>query len=53
MKYTKDWTDLIAEKYDIGLVPMSAKPFHEGHMSLVRKASDELNSQAEKLIQQL
>jgi cytidyltransferase-like protein len=29
------------EQYDIGLVPMSAKPFHEGHMSLIRKASDE------------
>lgn len=28
-------------QYDIGLVPMSAKPFHEGHMSLIRKASDE------------
>jgi cytidyltransferase-like protein len=28
-------------QYDVGLVPMSAKPFHEGHMSLVRKASDE------------
>lgn len=24
-----------------GLVPMSAKPFHEGHMELIRKASDE------------
>lgn len=28
-------------QYDIGLVPISAKPFHEGHMSLIRKASDE------------
>lgn len=28
-------------QYDVGLVPMSAKPFHEGHMSLIRKASDE------------
>ena len=28
-------------QYDLGLVPMSAKPFHEGHMSLIRKASDE------------
>ena len=28
-------------QYDFGLVPMSAKPFHEGHMSLIRKASDE------------
>ena len=28
-------------QYDIGLLPMSAKPFHEGHMSLIRKASDE------------
>ena len=28
-------------QYDIGLVPVSAKPFHEGHMSLIRKASDE------------
>lgn len=28
-------------QYDIGLVPMSAKPFHEGHMSLIRKAIDE------------
>ena len=33
--------DLPTEQYDIGLVPMSAKPFHEGHMSLIRKASDE------------
>ena len=31
----------IKGQYDIGLVPMSAKPFHEGHMSLVRKAADE------------
>tara|TARA_Y100001958_G_C21137607_1_gene477186 strand:- start:154 stop:819 length:666 start_codon:yes stop_codon:yes gene_type:complete len=30
-------------QYVIGLVPMSAKPFHEGHMSLIRKASDECN----------
>ena len=28
-------------QYDIGLVPMSAKPFHDGHMSLIRKAADE------------
>lgn len=28
-------------QYDIGLVPMSAKPFHEGHMTLIRKAIDE------------
>ena len=28
-------------QYEIGLVPISAKPFHEGHMSLIRKASDE------------
>ena len=28
-------------QYDTGLVPMSAKPFHDGHMSLIRKASDE------------
>ena len=28
-------------QYDLGLVPMSAKPFHDGHMSLIRKASDE------------
>ena len=28
-------------QYDIGLVPISSKPFHEGHMSLIRKASDE------------
>tara|TARA_B100000212_G_scaffold233967_1_gene177933 strand:+ start:847 stop:1467 length:621 start_codon:yes stop_codon:yes gene_type:complete len=33
--------DYREEQYDIGLVPMSAKPFHEGHMSLIRKASDE------------
>tara|TARA_Y200000002_G_scaffold353960_1_gene333850 strand:+ start:117 stop:737 length:621 start_codon:yes stop_codon:yes gene_type:complete len=33
--------DFLTEQYDIGLVPMSAKPFHEGHMSLIRKASDE------------
>jgi cytidyltransferase-like protein len=26
---------------NFGLVPMSAKPFHEGHMELIRKASDE------------
>ncbi len=31
----------IEGQYDIGLVPMSAKPFHEGHMSLIKKASDE------------
>ena len=28
-------------QYDIGLIPMSAKPFHEGHMFLIRKAIDE------------
>ena len=28
-------------QYDVGLVPMSAKPFHDGHMSLIRKAADE------------
>ena len=33
--------DYFEGQYDIGLVPMSAKPFHEGHMSLIRKASDE------------
>tara|TARA_B100000963_G_scaffold105650_1_gene91700 strand:+ start:524 stop:1189 length:666 start_codon:yes stop_codon:yes gene_type:complete len=33
----------ISEEEVIGLVPMSAKPFHEGHMSLIRKASDECN----------
>jgi cytidyltransferase-like protein len=33
--------DFIDVQYDVGLVPMSAKPFHEGHMSLIRKASDE------------
>ena len=32
------------QQYDVGLVPMSAKPFHEGHMSLIRKASDECKS---------
>ena len=50
----KNWKNFIKEsqeeladseyfegQYDIGLVPMSAKPFHEGHMSLIRKASDE------------
>ena len=31
----------IEGQYDIGLVPMSAKPFHEGHMALIRKAADE------------
>ena len=33
--------DFLTEQYDIGLVPMSAKPFHEGHMFLIRKAIDE------------
>ena len=33
--------DFYEGQYDIGLVPMSAKPFHDGHMSLIRKASDE------------
>ena len=46
----ENWRDFINEEvdefytqsqYDIGLVPISAKPFHEGHMSLIRKASDE------------
>jgi cytidyltransferase-like protein len=43
----ESWRSFINEdydfegQYDIGLVPMSAKPFHEGHMSLIRKASDE------------
>ena len=32
---------LVISQYDIGLVPMSAKPFHEGHMFLIRKAIDE------------
>lgn len=43
----ESWRSFINEdydlegQYDIGLVPMSAKPFHEGHMSLIRKACDE------------
>ena len=43
----ENWRQFLNEEvnfegqYDIGLVPMSAKPFHEGHMSLIRKASDE------------
>ena len=37
----EDESSFITSQYDIGLVPMSAKPFHEGHMSLIRKASDE------------
>ena len=40
--YMNDPDDFgVEEQYDIGLVPISAKPFHEGHMALVRKASDE------------
>lgn len=27
--------------YDIALIPISAKPFHEGHMCLIRKAINE------------
>ena len=39
-----DSSPITGEKIEvIGLVPMSAKPFHEGHMSLIRKASDECN----------
>ena len=39
-----DSSPITGEKVEvIGLVPMSAKPFHEGHMSLIRKASDECN----------
>jgi len=34
-------SEYFEDQYDVGLVPMSAKPFHEGHMSLIRKASDE------------
>lgn len=44
IKETQEFTDSresFEGQYDIGLVPMSAKPFHEGHMSLIRKASDE------------
>jgi len=37
----EDIEDDYLEQYDIGLVPMSAKPFHEEHMSLIRKAADE------------
>lgn len=33
--------DIVSEPYSIGLVPMSAKPFHEGHMSLIKKAANE------------
>lgn len=40
----EDIEDNYLEQYDIGLVPMSAKPFHEGHMSLIRKAADECKS---------
>lgn len=41
-----EWRSFLKEtnenkNYSIGLVPMSAKPFHEGHMSLVRKAAEE------------
>jgi cytidyltransferase-like protein len=39
-EYTAD-SEYFDRQYEIGLVPMSAKPFHEGHMSLIRKASDE------------
>ena len=28
-------------KYDLGLIPMSAKPFHDGHYYLVQKAAAE------------
>jgi len=37
----EDISEFAERQYDVGLVPMSAKPFHEGHMSLIRKASDE------------
>ena len=33
--------EVYTKQYDIGLVPMSAKPFHEGHMFLIRKAADQ------------
>lgn len=39
-RYLNESNDFESQ-YDIGLVPMSAKPFHEGHMSLIRKAADE------------
>lgn len=44
MNENTDLSPITEEEVEvIGLVPMSAKPFHEGHMSLIRKASDECN----------
>lgn len=39
--FLKDIDSDFEGQYSIGLIPMSAKPFHEGHMSLVRKAEIE------------
>lgn len=36
-----DDSEYYTQQYDIGLIPMSAKPFHEGHMFLIRKAADQ------------
>jgi len=41
LKESQEKDESYAKQYDIGLVPMSAKPFHDGHMFLIRKASDQ------------
>ena len=41
LKESQESNKVHTRQYDIGLVPMSAKPFHEGHMFLIRKAVDQ------------
>ena len=38
-EFEEEFEEKFEEKFSIGLVPMSAKPFHEGHMFLIREAS--------------
>ena len=41
LKESQEKDEVYTKQYDVGLVPMSAKPFHDGHMFLIRKAVDQ------------
>ena len=41
LKESQEKDKVYTKQYDVGLVPMSAKPFHDGHMFLIRKAVDQ------------
>ena len=41
LKESQEKDEVYTKQYDVGLVPMSAKPFHAGHMFLIKKAADQ------------